>query len=78
MRKKFTGPANPGPDGKDLGHDIVIGGFTFHVKRNEVLEIPAETWKQIEADCKQHDVPLPVWSEELWADVKTSKKDGDE
>ncbi|SEG44901.1 hypothetical protein SAMN04489712_105277 [Thermomonospora echinospora] len=66
MRKKFVGPVNPGPDGKDMGHDVVIGGRSLgNVKRNDVIEVPA--------DIAQMD-PAPVWPEGLWEDAPAKKK----
>lgn len=76
MKKRWIGLENPDPQnkGEDAGHDVVIGGRSVGtVKHGEILTIPDEVWAQIEADCKEHDVPLPVWPESLWEDVRESK-----
>lgn len=80
MQKRFIGPANPGPDGEDAGHDVLVGGRSFGiVKTGEVLEIPEDAWAELVATHEAADCPLPTWSTELWEDVKApaKKKGGD-
>lgn len=77
MKRKFIGPPNPGPDGEDQGHDVRVAGRSFGaVKSGEVLEIPDEAWEELVAEHKAAKCPLPVWSEELWEDVKASPSKG--
>lgn len=65
MKYEFIGPPNPGPDGEDLGHDIVAAGTSLgNVKPGGVLEVPDELAEQV------------VFSEELWKPVAASRKKG--
>lgn len=82
MKKRFIGPPNPGPDGTDLGHDVRVRDVAVgNVKSGEVIEIPDELCQPVydRDDPSKVDVPAPVWSQELWEDVKASaKKSGGE
>lgn len=80
MRKRFIGPENPGPDGADLGHEVIVSGHKLgNVKHGEVLEVPDTEWDALVAEHEAANCPLPVWAEDLWEDVKASakRKDGD-
>lgn len=74
MKKRFVGPANPGLDeqGKpcaDVGHEVnVAGRYVGNVKSGDVIDVPDELVAGTE------DAPAPVWSGELWEDVKDSPK----
>lgn len=75
MRKRFVGPANPGTDPDtgqwvdDLGHEVnVAGQYAGRVKSGDVLDIPDHL------TAAPKDGPAPVWSAELWEDVKDSPK----
>lgn len=75
MKKRFIGPANPGTDGEDHGHEVnVRGRYVGNVKPGEVLEIPDELCAGTDDD------PAPVWPAGLWEDVKDvpAKKKGDD
>jgi hypothetical protein len=68
VKKKFIGPANPGPDGQDMGHDLVVAGRSLGtVRSGDVIEVPA--------DLAASDPP-PQWPDGLWEDVadKTARK----
>lgn len=57
MRKKFIGPANLGPDGKDMGHEVVVAGQALGtVRPGEVVEVPDELAGAV------------AWPEQLWED----------
>lgn len=74
MRKRWIGEPNPDPEAglEDAGHDVVLAGRPLGtVKHGDVLTVPDEVWADIEAECKEHDVPLPVWPDSLWEDVAT-------
>lgn len=75
MRKRFTGPANPGVDpdtgewSDDLGHEVnVAGRYLGRVKAGDVLEVPDDL------TARGKGAPAPAWSAELWEDVKDSPK----
>ena len=74
MRKRFIGPANPGRDEAgervpDLGHEInVRGRYLGNVKAGDVLDVPDDLCAGTKDD------PAPVWSAELWEDVKDAPK----
>jgi hypothetical protein len=64
VKKRFIGPANPGPGRVDLGHEVnVRGRYIGNVKPGEVIEVPDELC------AATADDPAPVWPAELWEDV---------
>lgn len=71
MQKRFIGPENPGQDGKDQGHDVLVAGNQLGtVRSGEVLEVPDDLAKEV------------AWPESLWEDVKATapakkKSEGD-
>lgn len=61
MQKRFIGPANPGPDGEDQGHDVLVAGHQLgNMRHGDVLDVPDEL-----ADAV-------AWPESQWEDVKAS------
>jgi len=71
MKKRFIGPANPGPDGEDLGHEInVRGRYVGKARAGEVIDVPDELCQDVR-DPKTKAVvdAAPVWPAELWEDA---------
>lgn len=79
MKFKFIGPPNPGPDGEDHGHDVVVRGrFVGNVVAGGEIDVPDD----LLADVKDKDGnvldPAPVFAESLWQPVaKAAAKKGD-
>lgn len=79
MRKKFVGPPNPGPDGAELGHDVMVNGTEFKVKPGDVIDVPDEAVAE-RRDPKTKAVTWPgvEFPAELWEDAPAeSKKKGE-
>lgn len=78
MRKQFIGPPNPGPDGAEQGHDVLVNGRLIDrgVKPGDVIEFPDDLV------APTADWPGVAFPAELWKDPapvkELKKKDGDQ
>lgn len=84
MKKKFVGPPNPGPDGAEQGHEVVVAGRSFGlVKPGEVVELPDElVAPRLDPKTKAVKWPGVEFPAALWEDVaerpkQEKKKDGE-
>jgi hypothetical protein len=80
MRKKWIGPPNPGADGQEQGHDVLVNGrlIARGVKPGEVVDIPDDLVTPTK-DWPGVQFPEPLW-EDAPAEAAAKalkKKDGD-
>lgn len=70
MRKRWVGPANPGPDGAEQGHDVLVNGrlIATGVKPGDIVDIPDE----LVAPTKGW--PGVEFPAELWEDAPDGKR----